>query len=163
MWFEKLFAGVLRVITPLGPRFIQPSLSQRIYLLWIFRNFETLPVQVLTRRQLRLIDALCAERRFVLQPDSNGREWPILGTVERRQPRVSEPAEVDPRMKKSVTFSPRISPALNRPRDRPPHLVEVVNFTVRRKSANHKDMKYHQAPSWVFLRGPWCPSRSMLF
>jgi hypothetical protein len=110
MWFEKLFAGVLRVITPLGPRFIQPSLSHRIYLLWIFRNFETLPVQVLTRRQLRLIDALCAERRFVLPTDADGR--PMLGTLERRPPRVSEPAEVDARMEKSVTsLAPHLSRA----------------------------------------------------
>ena len=28
---EKLFAGVLRVLTPLGPRYIRPSLAQRIY------------------------------------------------------------------------------------------------------------------------------------
>ncbi len=112
MCFEKLFAGCLCVITPLGPRFFQPSISQRIYLLWIFRNFETLPVQVLTRRQLRWIDELCAERRFVLQPDAQGREAPILGTVERRPPRVSEPAEVSPRMEKRLTsLAPHLSSA----------------------------------------------------
>ena len=48
MWFEKLFAGVLRVLTPLGPRYIRPSFAQRIYLLWIFRHFKVLPLQVLT-------------------------------------------------------------------------------------------------------------------
>ena len=65
MWIEKLFAGVLRVLTPLGPRYIRPSLAQRIYLLWVFRHFQVLPLQVLTRRQRRVIDALCVEPRFV--------------------------------------------------------------------------------------------------
>ena len=65
MWLEKLFAGILRVLTPLGARYIQPSFAQRIYLLWIFRHFKVLPLQVLTPRQRRVIDALCVEPRFV--------------------------------------------------------------------------------------------------
>ena len=83
---EKLFAGVLRVLTPLGPRYIRPSLAQRIYLLWIFRNFQVLPLQVLTRRQRRVIDGLCVEPRFVSLTDPDGWEAPILGTLERRPP-----------------------------------------------------------------------------
>ena len=86
MWIEKLFAGVLRVLTPLGPRYIRPSLAQRIYLLWVFRNFQVLPLPVLTRRQRRMIDALCVEPRFVSLTDSNGWAAPILGTLERRPP-----------------------------------------------------------------------------
>jgi len=65
MWFEKLFRGVLRVLTPLGPRYIKLSLAQRIYLLWVFRHFKVLPLQVLTPRQRRVIDALCVEPHFV--------------------------------------------------------------------------------------------------
>jgi len=83
---ERLFAGVLRVLTPLGPRYIRPSLAQRVYLLWVFRHFEILPLQVLTRRQRRIIDALCVEPRFVSQMDAEGCEAPILGTLERRPP-----------------------------------------------------------------------------
>lgn len=83
---EKLFAGVLRVLTPLGPRYIKPSFAQRIYLLWIFRHFEILPLQVLTSRQRRIIDALCVEPRFVSQLNADGGEAPILGTLERRPP-----------------------------------------------------------------------------
>jgi len=86
MWIEKLFAGVLRVLTPLGPRYIKPSLAQRVYLLWIFRNFQVLPLQVLTRRQRRVIDELCVEPRFVSLTDPDGWEAPILGTLERRPP-----------------------------------------------------------------------------
>jgi len=36
MWMEKLAQGVLRVLTPLGPRYLNPSFAQRLYLLWIF-------------------------------------------------------------------------------------------------------------------------------
>ena len=89
MWLEKLFPGVLRVLTPLGPRYIKPSLAQRIYLLWVFRHFQILPLQVLTRGQRRVIDAMCVEPRFVSLNEDNGVEAPILGTLERRPP-VSE-------------------------------------------------------------------------
>ena len=86
MWFEKLFRGVLRVLTPLGPRYIKLSLAQRIYLLWVFRHFQILPLQVLTRGQRKVIDAMCVEPCFVSLTDANGGELPILGTLERRPP-----------------------------------------------------------------------------
>ena len=85
MWIDKLESGVLRVLTPLGPRYVQPSFWQRVYLLWMFRHFPKLPYLVLNRRQQRLIDDLCAEQRFVSVPYADGRVEPaLLGTVERR-------------------------------------------------------------------------------
>jgi hypothetical protein len=83
MWMDKLEDGVLRILTPLGPRFIQPSMSQRIYLLWLFRHFHTLPHQVLSGRQRRIIDRLCSNREFATwaQPDTV-----IIGTIESRPP-----------------------------------------------------------------------------
>jgi hypothetical protein len=85
MWIEKLSGGVLRLLTPMGPRYIRPTASQRIYLLWIFRHFEMLPLQVLSRRQQKLIDTLCAEHEFVSLPTSASLEdAPVLGTVEWR-------------------------------------------------------------------------------
>jgi hypothetical protein len=114
MWMEKLFAGVLRVLTPLGPRYIRPSLAQRIYLLWIFRNFQVLPLQVLTRRQRRVIDALCVEPRFVSLTDSDGWEAPILGTLERRPP-ISPTSRPPHRMADAVSrFGADLSKAENR-------------------------------------------------
>jgi hypothetical protein len=87
MWMEKLTSGVLRVLTPLGPRYIAPTFWQRVRLLWIFRNFEVLPLQVLKPWQQQLIDDLCAERRFVSLSTPNMLEdAPVLGTVERRPP-----------------------------------------------------------------------------
>ncbi|SRR5216684_5349491 len=84
MWIDKLASGVLRVRTPIGPRYIQPSLRQRAYLLWIFRHFQVLPQQVLSNRQQRLIEDLCTEHRFVSLPYQNGGEdAPIIGTVDR--------------------------------------------------------------------------------
>jgi hypothetical protein len=82
MWMEKLAAGVVRVVTPIGPRFIELSFWQRAYFLWIFRNFDTLPQQVLTERQKRIIDELCVEKRFVSLPSSTD-DAPIIGTLER--------------------------------------------------------------------------------
>ena len=85
MWLEKLLSGVLRILTPLGPRYLKPSFAQRLYLLWIFRNFQTLPVKVLTSRQQRLVESMCAENRFV----SFGvgvDDAPLLGTLEQRPP-----------------------------------------------------------------------------
>lgn len=85
MWLEKLASGVLRVLTPLGPRYLKPSIAQRIYLLWIFRNFQTLPVKVLTSRQRRLVETMCAADQFVsfgIGVD----DAPLLGTLEQRPP-----------------------------------------------------------------------------
>jgi hypothetical protein len=83
MWIEKISVGVLRVMTPAGPRYIKPGLSRRLYLLWVFRHFQTLPSQVLSKRQQRLIDALCRQHRFVSSLQADGMdEMPILGTVD---------------------------------------------------------------------------------
>jgi len=65
MWMQKLSDGMLRVLTPLGPRYIRPTFLQRIYILWIFRHFHVLPLQVLSGRQRALIESLCAQQRFV--------------------------------------------------------------------------------------------------
>jgi hypothetical protein len=82
MWMEKLECGVLRVMTPLGPRYIQLSFWERVCLMWMFRHFDTLPQIVLKGRQQELVDRLCREQKFV---SMNGwGEAPILGTVERR-------------------------------------------------------------------------------
>lgn len=91
MWIDKLECGVLRVLTPLGPRYIQLSFLQRIYLLWMFRHFDTLPQLVLSPRQQQMIDALCSEHRFVSWPNGSGLEdMFVIGTVERRASKTVE-------------------------------------------------------------------------
>ena len=85
MWIEKLADGIVRVQTPIGPRYIMPSFLERVYLLWIFRNFPVLPHAVLSGRQRRLIDRLCSEQRFVSMAYADGMdEVPVIGTIERR-------------------------------------------------------------------------------
>ena len=87
MWIEKLADGVVRVQTPIGPRFVMPSFLQRIYLLWMFRNFPILPHAVLNQRQQRMIDRMCSEQGFASAAYANGMdEAPVIGTIERRPP-----------------------------------------------------------------------------
>jgi hypothetical protein len=85
MLIEKLAAGVVQVQTPIGPRYVMPSFRQRIYLLWMFRNFPILPHAVLNRRQKRMIDLMCSEQRFASMAYADGMdEAPVIGTVEHR-------------------------------------------------------------------------------
>jgi hypothetical protein len=82
MWINKLADGVVRIITPVGPRYIRLTFSQRAYFLWIFRHFDKLPQQVLSERQQRFIDALCVDHRFISLPSTID-ETPVIGTLER--------------------------------------------------------------------------------
>jgi hypothetical protein len=82
MWIDKLVDGVVRIITPIGPRYVQLTFLQRAYFLWIFRHFDKLPQQVLSAREQRMIDALCVEQRFISLP-STVNAAPIIGTLER--------------------------------------------------------------------------------
>ena|SRR3984893_2364705 len=91
MWIEKLSIGVLRVLTPLGARYLNPSVAERLYLLWVFRNFKTLPLKVLSTREQRRIEAMCACHGFVSVLGLNGMvDTPLLGTLEQR-PRATNP------------------------------------------------------------------------
>src|SRR5213596_2240454 len=90
MCLEKLASGVLRVLTPLGPRYLKPSFLQRLYLMWIFRNFQTLPLKVLSARQQNLVEAMCDENRFVSW-GTGFDDAPLLGTLEQRPPVPSHP------------------------------------------------------------------------
>lgn len=82
MWIDKLAEGVVRIVTPIGPRYVRLTLSQRVYFLWIFRHFDKLPQQVLSDRQQRFIDELCVEHHFISLPSSMD-EAPVIGTLER--------------------------------------------------------------------------------
>ncbi|HUO14980.1 MAG TPA: hypothetical protein VMX38_08345 [Verrucomicrobiae bacterium] len=87
MWIEKLAAGVVQVQTPIGPRYVMPSFLQRIYLLWMFRNFPILPHAVLSKRQQHMIDRMCSEKNLAWMPYADGmNEAPVIGTIEHRPP-----------------------------------------------------------------------------
>jgi hypothetical protein len=87
MLIEKLADGVVQVQTPIGPRYVVPSFFQRLYLLWMFRNFPILPHAVLSRRQQRMIDRMCGDQRFASLAYSSGlQDIPVIGTIEQRPP-----------------------------------------------------------------------------
>ncbi len=91
MLIEKLAAGVVQVQTPIGPRYVLPSFLQRVYLLWMFRNFPILPHAVLSGRQQRLIDRMCSEQSFASMAYTDAlEEAPVIGTIEHRPPIAAE-------------------------------------------------------------------------
>jgi len=85
MWIEKLADGVLELETPIGPRYLQPNLAQRAYLMWTFRNFFSLPQQVLRPRERRLVDRLWSENKFVSLSTVGAPDRPVIGRIERRR------------------------------------------------------------------------------
>jgi hypothetical protein len=85
MWIEKLAHGILELDTPIGPRYLQPNFVQRVVLMWTFRNFFSLPQQVLRGSERRLIDRLLNENRFVSVSAMGGAtDRPVIGRIERR-------------------------------------------------------------------------------
>ena len=108
MWIEKLAHGVLELDTPIGPRYLQPTFVQRALLMWTFRNFFSLPQQVLRPRERQLIDRLLSESRFVSVPAMGASEWTIIGRIERRAPSAAiafNSAEVLPARKAAASQS----------------------------------------------------------
>jgi len=97
MLIDKLAAGVVQVQTPIGPRYVMPSFLQRVYLLWMFRNFPILPHAVLNGRQQRMIDRMCSQQRFASMAYADGMdEAPVIGTVEHR-PAIGAAEQLPPR------------------------------------------------------------------
>jgi len=106
MWMEKLAEGILELDTLIGPRYVQPKLWQRAYLMWTFRNFFSLPEEVLRPWERRLIDGLRSQNRFVSPPGAGAPERPVIGRVERRA-RVR--AEVVPIRKPVASAEPAVA------------------------------------------------------
>lgn len=83
MWIEKIRRGVLQVSTDHGPRYVNPSLLERVQLVWMFRNFNILNPEILTRHERTLVGTLCAERRLLhSRKAGDPNRLCIIGTVE---------------------------------------------------------------------------------
>jgi hypothetical protein len=98
MMMEKIRHGVLQVSTDRGPRFVEPSLLQRVQLIWMFRNFKLLPQEVLNEHEQALVRHLCdksLERRKDVNPDL------IIGTVEQ------QPSALPPKKRSMATIQVR--------------------------------------------------------
>ena len=70
--------------------YARPSFWERVYLLWVFRNFHCLPREVLGLHQRRLIDKLCqaaVRQQSIAQTD-------IIGIVENVQLAPKRKADV---------------------------------------------------------------------
>jgi hypothetical protein len=107
MWIEKLINGIIQLDTPLGPRYVQPNLLERAYLLWTFRNFFSLPQSVLRPWERRLVDRLRSDGRFVSPSLAGAPDRLVIGKVE-RQMRVG--AEVVPIREPLSTSKPSPNP-----------------------------------------------------
>lgn len=90
MWIEKLCRGILEVDTPIGPRYLQPNFFERAMLVWTFRNFSSLPQEVLRASERGLIERLWNENRFIASSPGGTSDFSIIGRVERRPVAIVE-------------------------------------------------------------------------
>jgi TonB family protein len=82
---ERLRSGLLAIDSKGGVVYVKPTgYWQRIYLLWIFRNFRRVPRKVLNQRQQEFIESMCGPGSTRV-PDAP--DWTLLiGTVEDIRP-----------------------------------------------------------------------------
>jgi len=66
--------------TEIGSIYVRPDTWERLYMVWTFRHFRTLPRQVLSRRRQAAIEGLC--RTAVVTPEEGLRAGSIIGTIE---------------------------------------------------------------------------------
>lgn len=98
MWIDKIRRGVLQVSTDHGPRYVNPSLLERVQLVWMFRNFNILNPEVLTQHERGLVKMLCAERRLLsARKVGDPARLCIIGmvepaAVEHKRPAAARPA-----------------------------------------------------------------------
>ncbi|HEV2116589.1 MAG TPA: TonB family protein [Terriglobales bacterium] len=102
---SKIEHGVVELRTDVGRLYVCPTLWQRLYLRWTFRNFHSLPQQILNRRQKRLIEGL--SRNAILTPADRVPASAIIGIVENMRvlalPSTAEMAEA------TATAQPAVS------------------------------------------------------
>lgn len=96
-------AQLLELRTAAGAVYVCPSRWQRVRLQWAFRHFHVLPVQVLSRRDQRLIEKL--SQSAVVTPASPPTGATVLGVVENMDPKPQASAV------RVVTMQPQSSRA----------------------------------------------------
>jgi hypothetical protein len=102
-WTEESGAQLLELRTRAGTLYVCPSRWQRIRLQWVFRHFHELPLQVLSRRDQRLIEKL--SQSAVATPASPVTGTALLGVVENLNPKPSASVA------RVVTMRPQSVPA----------------------------------------------------
>ena len=88
---SKIENGVVELRTDVGSLYVCPTQWQRLYLRWTFRNFHSLPLQILNPRQKRLIESL--SRSAIVTPAERVPVSAIIGVVENMKVLASATAE----------------------------------------------------------------------
>ena len=83
MWMEKIRHGILEVNTNSGVRYVEPSLGERLQLLWTFRNFHVLSEEVLNQHERQLVGQLCTGERLKRPTRAAQPSVCVIGTVEK--------------------------------------------------------------------------------
>ena len=96
MWMEKLRRGVLQVSTESGLRYVEPSLTERVQLIWTFRNFNVLSEEVMTAHERHLMAHLCAVERLKRTRGMDQSPFCVIGTIERLAPIAPKPVRSVP-------------------------------------------------------------------
>jgi|SRR5215813_8965259 len=104
MLIEKIRRGVLQVTTDDGTHYVQPSLLEKLLLLWTFRNFRVLPEEVLTQHERQVVQELCSHQRLQKSalpvfPEASC----VIGTVDRISPAPKKPARKSRETAQSVS------------------------------------------------------------
>jgi len=124
-------AQLLELRTAAGAVYVCPSRWQRLRLRWLFRNFHVLPLQVLSRRDQRLIEKLF--QSAVVVPASPVAGTTLLGVVENVHPKPPASAA------RVVTMRPGSAPAKSfRAMPWTPALL-TPDFSQRRKEREIKE------------------------
>jgi TonB family protein len=101
---SKIEQGVVELRTDVGRLYVHPGGWQRLYLRWTFRNFHSLPLQILNRRQKRLIESL--SRSAILTPAEHVPASAVIGIVENMTvlalPSTAEMTEAPPAVSPAV-------------------------------------------------------------
>src|SRR5262249_5581865 len=87
---DKLESGLLAYETEQGLFHARASGWQRFHLLWTFRNFNSLPVPLLSVREQKLVDGLYRTNRIHLT--NHPRQDFIIGTIEQYRPTAAPEA-----------------------------------------------------------------------
>src|SRR5690348_1217936 len=101
---SKIEQGVVELRTDVGRLYVRPTGWQRLYLRWTFRNFHSLSLQILNRRQKQLIENL--SRSAILTAAENVPATAVIGIVENMTvlalPSTAEMAEAASAVKPAV-------------------------------------------------------------
>ncbi|HVZ60018.1 MAG TPA: hypothetical protein VG892_04460 [Terriglobales bacterium] len=90
MVLARLLRGTLCVETNGIQRLFAPTLLQRIYLFWVFRNFQRLPLNVLNENDRACVERACSRPGTAGDPDL------IMGVVECDLPPPKKAAQSAP-------------------------------------------------------------------